>query len=312
VKLRLATRGSPLALWQAQASAKALAAAYSGLEVEIVAISSRGDQDQTSALQRFGRIGIFTVEVDAAVLDGRADASVHSLKDMTTSLQAGMALSAVLGRGPVEDVLVAKTGQRLMDLPAGARVATGSLRRRAMLLALRPDLQPIEIRGNVHTRLEKLRSGQCEALLMARAGLERLGLKQAISEVLDTERFLPAVGQGLVGLCSRSGDWEVSARLATVRDMEGWHEALAERALLRALRGGCNVPAGALARVVENRLLLRARVLSLDGREVIDGQIVGPRDEAEGLGMALAQDLLGRGAERLIQSARSQQVPESP
>lgn len=304
MKLRLATRGSPLALWQAQAAAAALRAAYGGLETELVEIHSRGDQDQTSALQRFGRIGIFTVEVDQAVLDGRAEVSVHSLKDMTTTLHEGMALSGVLGRGPIEDVLVAREAASLADLPSGARVATGSLRRRAMLLALRPDLVPVEIRGNVHTRLEKMRSGQCEALLMARAGLQRLGLQGMITEVLDTERFLPAVGQGLVGLCSRHGDWAASAKLAAVRDMEGWHEALAERALLRGLRGGCNVPAGAHARVVENQLLLRAKVLSLDGRESLEGRIVGPRDEAEGLGAALAQDLLAQGAQRLIDAAR--------
>jgi hydroxymethylbilane synthase len=305
VKLRLATRGSPLALWQAETAGRALAAAFAGIETELVEIKSSGDQDQTSALQRFGRIGIFTVEVDRAVLEGRAEAAVHSLKDMTTTLHEGVALSGVLGRGPVEDALVSRGGEKLAELPAGARVATGSQRRRAMLLALRPDLQVVEIRGNVHTRLEKLRAGQCEALLMARAGLARLGLAGAISEVLDTERFLPAVGQGLVGLCSRHGDWDTSAKLAAVRDLEGWHEALAERALLRGLRGGCNVPAGAHARVVEGQLLLRARVLSLDGREQVGGQIVGPRDEAEGLGQALAQDLLAQGAGRLIEAARA-------
>ncbi len=305
MKLRLATRGSPLALWQAETAGRALAAAFAGIQTELVEIKSSGDQDQTSALQRFGRIGIFTVEVDRAVLEVRAEAAVHSLKDMTTTLHEGVALSGVLGRGPVEDALISRGGERLAELPAGARVATGSQRRRAMLLALRPDLQVVEIRGNVHTRLEKLRAGQCEALLMARAGLARLGLAGAISEVLDTERFLPAVGQGLVGLCSRHGDWDTAAKLATVRDLEGWHEALAERALLRGLRGGCNVPAGAHARVVEGQLLLRARVLSLDGREQVGGQIVGPRDEAEGLGQALAQDLLAQGAGRLIEAARA-------
>ncbi|MEO0651672.1 MAG: hydroxymethylbilane synthase, partial [Planctomycetota bacterium] len=171
MKFPLATRASKLALWQAEATATALRAAWSDLSPELVEVTSSGDADQKSALSRFGRIGIFTVEVDRVLLEGRAHAAVHSLKDMTTTLHEGTMLSGVLGRGPVEDVLV---GAKLDDLPQSARVATGSLRRAAMLRAVRPDVEVVQIRGNVQTRLEKLARGDADALLMARAGLERL------------------------------------------------------------------------------------------------------------------------------------------
>ncbi len=301
---RLATRSSPLALWQADTAAKSLEAAFSDLAMERIEVDSKGDVDQTSALSRFGRIGIFTVEVDRAVLEGRADCSVHSLKDLTTELHEGTMLSGVLGRGPVEDVLVTRDGATLESLPEGAKVATGSLRRRAMLRAVRTDLDCAQMRGNVNTRLEKLDRGEVDALVMARAGLERLDLGERISEVLDIGRFLPAVGQGIVGLVCRGGDWESHERVQAVRDLEAWDEALAERALLRQLRGGCNVPVGAHARAVEGTIVLTARVLSLDGSQAIEGEIVGPRGDAESLGRALGVQLIEQGAGELIEAAR--------
>jgi hydroxymethylbilane synthase len=303
MKFPLATRSSALALWQAESVARALKAAWSDLDPELLRVTSSGDADQSSDLARFGRIGIFTVEVDRALLDGRAHAAVHSLKDMTTTLHEGVMLSGVLGRGPVEDVLV---GARLDELREGARVATGSLRRAAMLRAVRPDLQVVQIRGNVATRLEKLDRGDAEALLMARAGLERLGLGERIAEVLDTRRFLPAVGQGIVGITCRHGDWERHDRVQAIRDYEAWDEAIAERSWLRALRGGCNVPAGANARAVEGQLYIRGRVLSIDGSEAIEGELSGPRGDAESLGRALAEELLANGAGRLIEAARQE------
>jgi hydroxymethylbilane synthase len=303
MKFPLATRSSALALWQAESVARALKAAWSDLDPELLRVTSSGDADQSSDLARFGRIGIFTVEVDRALLDGRAHAAVHSLKDMTTTLHEGVMLSGVLGRGPVEDVLV---GARLDELREGARVATGSLRRAAMLRAVRPDLQVVQIRGNVATRLEKLDRGDAEALLMARAGLERLGLGERIAEVLDTRRFLPAVGQGIVGITCRHGDWERHDRVQAIRDYEAWDEAIAERSWLRTLRGGCNVPAGANARAVEGQLYIRGRVLSIDGSEAIEGELSGHRGDAESLGRALAEELLANGAGRLIEAARQE------
>lgn len=301
----LASRASALARWQAETAAQSLRACWKDLEPDFLWVTSKGDADQQSELARFGRIGIFTVEVDRAVIDGRAQVAVHSLKDMTTTLHEGVMLSAVLGRAPVEDALITRDGAKLDELPAGARIATGSLRRKAMLLAQRPDLEVCEIRGNVDTRLAKLEAGEADGILLARAGLERLGLSKHITEVLDTQRFLPAVGQGIVGLTCRHGDWDSHEKVQAIRDYEAWDEALAERALLRTLRGGCNVPAGAHAEAVEGQLRLRARVLSLDGCEVVEGELVGPRKDAEALGRTLGAELLGQGAQALIDAARA-------
>ena len=305
MKFPLATRASQLALWQAETTAAALKAAWSGVEPELVKVTSKGDADQKSDLARFGRIGIFTVEVDRVLLEGGAHAAVHSLKDMTTTLHEGTMLSGVLGRGPVEDVIVSRGGERLADLPAGARVATGSLRRAAMVRAVRPDVEIVQIRGNVDTRLAKLAAGEADALVMARAGLERLGLAEHITEVLDTDHFLPAVGQGIVGITCRHADWERHEKVQAIRDLEAWDEALAERALLRTLRGGCNVPVGGHARAVEGVLSLKARVLSVDGTEVVEAEASAPRSAAEALGERLGRELLDAGAARLIEAARA-------
>jgi len=301
----IATRGSKLALWQATRTRELLLAARPEQPVELLTVESSGDADQKSELARFGRTGIFTAEVDNAVLSGRARCGVHSLKDMTTSLPEGLLLAGTLARGPIEDVLVSREGQRLAELPTGARVATGSVRRIAMLKRKRPDLELVGIRGNVDTRLAKLARGEADALLMARAGLVRLGLEGHITEVLSLEDFLPAVGQGIVGLTCRSDDTEAQKRLAGITDEQTLCEALAERACLADLHGGCNAPVGAQARCVENALALRACVLSLDGRECLEESCVGTADDAERIGHELARRLVARGAKRLIESARS-------
>jgi len=305
MSLRLATRKSALALWQANRTRTLLEAAYPGLEVELVRIESSGDLDQTEALARFGRIGIFTVEVDRAVLDGRADVAVHSLKDLTTTLLEGTRLAGVLPRGPVEDAWISPAGTSLVDLPGGSKVATGSMRRRAMLLAQRPDLEVVDVRGNVDTRLRKLAGGVADAMILAHAGLVRLELDEHVTEVLDVERFLPAAGQGLVGLTCREDDDDTRRHLHAISDLEALHAGEAERGLLGGLRGGCNVPVGAHARVVEGTLNLRARVLSPDGERAIEGEITGSRDNAGQLGRMLAEDLTERGADRLIDEARA-------
>lgn len=306
MQLRLATRSSPLAVWQAETAERALRAVWNDLACVFELVTSSGDVDLTSPLTRFGRVGIFTVEVDRVVIEGRADVAVHSCKDMTTDLDGGTMLSATLARGPVEDVLVTAggraSGPRFDELPRGARVGTSSARRRAMLAAARPDLVPVEIRGNVRTRLDKLARGEADALVMAHAGLARLGLLEHVSDVLDTERFLPSAGQGIVALVVKSGNWAVHERVAAARDMEAWHEALAERAVLRELRGGCSAPVGVRARVVENSLFLKARVSSIDGARSLAGELSGSRDDAESLGTALGRELVGRGARELMTS----------
>ena len=303
-KIVLATRGSALALWQARTARDLLVAAVPAREVEILVVESSGDRSQHLDLADLGGIGVFTAEVDAAVVEGRADAAVHSLKDMTTTLPEGIALASVLARGPAEDVLVSREGGKLVDLPRGARVATGSVRRIAMLKRMRPDLEVVAIRGNVDTRLARLEGGAADALVMAHAGLARLGLARSISEVFDVGRFVPAVGQGIVGLTCRRGDAETARALEAIGDPEAWAEALAERSLLHALHGGCNAPIGGHARSVDDHLVIHACVLSLDGKESIEASLAGPADEAAGIGHELAERLAARGARALVEAAR--------
>ncbi|QDV09960.1 Porphobilinogen deaminase [Planctomycetes bacterium Poly30] len=301
---RLATRGSALALWQARRTQELLREA--GHDAELVIIESSGDRDRQTDLARFGSIGIFTVEVDRAVTDGRADIGVHSLKDMTTTLHEGVQLAGCLERGMIEDALVARDGLRLHTLPRGATVGSGSQRRGAMLRAARPDLNVVQIRGNVPTRLGKVTGGELDATVLARAGLVRLGLDGHITEVLDAKRFLPAVGQGIVGLTCRVDDDERADALARhVRDADAWAAAMAERSFLRRMKGGCNAPAGGHATVRDGELVLSGRVLSLDGAESVEGRVEGPIDDAEALGIRLADDIDRRGGGRLIELARA-------
>jgi hydroxymethylbilane synthase len=276
-----------------------------GATVEILTVKSGGDADQTTDLARFGRTGIFTAEVDDALLSGRARIGVHSLKDVPTTLPDGLILGGVLPRGPAEDAIVSRTGQPLEALPLGARVATGSVRRSAMLRRLRSDLEFVAIRGNVDTRLVKLVRGEADALVLACAGLERLGLAARITQVLTQEQSVPAPGQGIVALVCRGDDGEVRQVLERARDRAAMAEALAERALLHALHGGCNAPIGAHARAGATSMTLHARVVSLDGRECLDDRIEGPLEDAAALGSALAERLAARGAKRIVEAARA-------
>ncbi len=305
MKIVLATRGSPLALWQAKEVERLLRSARADADVRLSVVASTGDRDDRTDLASFGRTGLFTAEIDRAVLQGEADAGVHSLKDMTTTLETGLALGGTLARGAAEDALVSRDGATLASLRQGARVATGSARRVAMLRRARPDLEVVAIRGNVDTRLAKLQRGEIDAIVLARAGLERLGLGGRITQVLGPPEFLPAVGQGIVGLTCRASDADAGRALAGITDRESWAEALAERALLRGLRGGCNAPVGARARAAENAIAIRATVLSSDGRRSVDGARSGPIEEAEAIGRALAEDLVARGAAALIEAARA-------
>jgi len=305
VRIVLATRGSPLALWQTEEARRLLAVAHPAAEIELSIVRSTGDDDARLDLASIGRTGVFTAEIDRAVREGAADVGVHSLKDMTTSLDDGLVLGGTLARAPAEDALVSRRGERLAELPPGARVATGSVRRIAMLKRARPDLEPVAMRGNVDTRLEKLAQGEADALLIACAGLVRLGLEQRITEVLAAPAFLPAVGQGIVGLTCRADDPRTGGTLASISDREAWAEALAERALLRGLHGGCNAPVGARARAVENGITIRACVLSVDGTRHLEGERSGPIGDAESIGARLAEELAARGAKQLIEAARA-------
>ena len=297
--LRIATRGSALALWQANYVAEQLRAVVPGRPVELVTIQTQGDREQTRPLAQIGGEGLFTKAIQDAVRERAADVAVHSLKDLPTSPVPELVLAAVPPRGPTGDAFLSRKFGKFDDLPAGARLATGSTRRRAMVLNRRPDLKLVEIRGNVDTRLRKLADLDLDGLILAQAGLVRLNLGHAITEVLDATWMLPAVGQGALGLECRVDDAETRRVLAMLDDLPSRQGVTAERSLLLALGGGCQVPIGAFATVNEDGLQLRGTVLSADGKQRIDGAITGLAHRAEDLGKELARILLNKGAKNL-------------
>jgi hydroxymethylbilane synthase len=296
--LRFGTRGSRLAVAQSNQVADALR--VRGLEIELVTIRTSGDRLADVALADFGGKALFVKEIEEALLDGRVDAGVHSLKDMPAVLPEGLCLAAFPPREDPRDVLLTRAGGGLDDLPRGARVATSSLRRRALLLARRPDLSVEPIRGNVDTRLRKLDEGLYDAMVMARAGLDRLGLKPEHSHVLSAQELLPAVGQGILGVEVRAADQPVLEALSTLDDAAARAEALAERAFLRRLGAGCHTPVAGLARLTGATVEMDGLVSSLDGRTVIRGRAGGPANRAEAVGESLAEDLLSRGARVIL------------
>ncbi len=296
--LRFGTRGSRLAVAQSNQVADVLRAR--GLDVELVTIRTSGDRLADVALADFGGKALFVKEIEEGLLDGRVDAGVHSLKDMPALLPEGLCLVAFPPREDPRDVLLTRAGGGLDDLPRGARVATSSLRRRALLLARRPDLSVEPIRGNVDTRLRKLEEGLCDAMVMARAGLDRLGLKPEHAQLLSVEEFLPAVGQGMLGVEIRAGDQHLLEVFRALDDASARAEALAERAFLRRLGAGCHTPVAGLARYADATVEMDGLVSSHDGRTVIRGKTRGATDRAEAVGESLADELLARGARRLL------------
>ena len=295
--LRLGTRGSPLALWQANHVATLLRPL---VPAELVLIETTGDQIRDRPLSQIGGDGLFTKEIQRAVLEERCDIAVHSLKDLPTLAVEGLLLAAVPPRGPTGDALVSLRHRSFSTLPQAAIVASSSLRRRAQLKFRRPDLRLVDVRGNVETRLRKLADNEWDAIVLAQAGLERLGLAASITEILDPQWMLPAVGQGALGLECRSDDGCARALLEQLDDPATSAAVHAERALLRALGGGCLVPIGAATSIDGDSLTLRGVVLPPDGSRRIAGAITGPLADAEGLGQRLAHDLLAQGAAELL------------
>lgn len=297
--LRIGTRGSPLALWQANYVADRLRS-LGPRAVELVKIQTSGDEVRDVPLAQIGGEGVFTKEIQRALLDGAVDVAVHSLKDLPTVRVEGLTLAAVPPRGASGDVFVSRRHRSFDTMPPGATLATSSLRRRAQARHRRLDLNIVDIRGNVETRLRKLTEQNLDGLILARAGLERLQLAGEITEVLDPVWILPAVGQGALGLECRVGD-EASLTLVTqLNDLATRQPVLAERALLRALGGGCQVPIGAIGQVQGERLHLRAVVLSPDGQRRIEASLAGSAQDPERVGEQLAADLMDRGARDLL------------
>lgn len=309
--LRIGTRASKLARWQSDWVAGELTKL--GAKVEIVEITTRGDVEQLGPVVGIGIQGVFTKEIQAALLDGEVDLAVHSLKDLPTEQAAGLTLAATPPREQVADALVTRQGANLAELQAGARVGTGSLRRRAQLLHLRPDLHVAGIRGNVDTRLRKLDEGEFDAILLAAAGLSRLGLAARISDYLEPPRMLPAPGQGALALECRRDDQPTYAIVRQLHDTATGLGVIAERTLLAALHGGCSAPIAAWGRCDENLLRVDGLVASLDGHQILRSSIIwdlpateGPAAirAAEQAGLAAANELRSLGAEPILLAAR--------
>lgn len=313
--LRIATRTSRLALWQAEYVASRLRENDPECEVELVHISTEGDRDQSEPLHRLGGLGVFTREVQRAVLDGRADLAVHSLKDLPTESVSGLTLAAVPVRASMFDVLVipesssktevdVSSDDPLAALQTGCHVATGSLRRRAQLRHHRPDLEMCDVRGNIETRLRKLDEGQFDAIVLAEAALNRLDLDHRIFSRLAPPILYPAVSQGALGIECRDNDEQTLQCLAVISDPKTFAAVTAERRLLAALRAGCHAPVGVLSHVDEEKYSLEAVVLSPDGKERISAAATGPIAEAAKLGETVARDLELQGATRLVSTAQ--------
>jgi hydroxymethylbilane synthase len=312
--VRIGTRASALALWQAREVAARIAAQPAAPAVELVHIRTSGDQQVDVPLWQVGGRAFFTREIDRALLAAEVDVAVHSLKDLPTQLDEGLVLAALLPRADPRDALVSRSGAVLAQLPAGARIGTSSLRRRAFLARLRPDAVPLELRGNVPTRIERLQRGEYDAIVLAAAGLARLDLAQHVSEFLSPDNFPPAVSQGVIGVCARSGDIETQRLLVALDDREARLAATAERALLRRLEGGCQVPLGALATVQDGDLSLMACICALDGARQLSARGRAPAGDAaaEALGVRIAEELLARGAADLMEKEREARAVEPP
>ena len=302
VRIRIGTRGSHLARWQSTWVADQLRRAHPGLTVELVEIRTRGDRDRNSPLSLIGGSGLFTKEIQRALVDRTVEVAVHSLKDLPTEPVPGLILGAVPEREDVADALIAPAGRTLDGLRAGATIGTGSLRRRAQLLHLRPDLVVVDIRGNVETRLNKALGGELDGVVLAEAGLRRLGLGHHVTERLAPPRFLPAVGQGALGIECRADDAQTRELLRALDHPPTHRAVVAERRVLADLEGGCMIPLAAYATESAAGLSLTATVLDAAGRERVDASAQTPPGQSDpsSLGHEVARRLLALGADRLL------------
>jgi hydroxymethylbilane synthase len=313
MKLRIGSRGSALALWQAEHVRSRLSALDPTLDISVEIIHTTGDKITDVALSKIGDKGLFTKELDRAIVDNQVDLAVHSLKDIPTAVAEGLELSAVLERIDPRDALVVAPGRpsSLAKLAPGARVGTSSLRRRAQLLALRPDLIVTDLRGNLDTRLGKVADAQYDAVILAHAGILRLGFTDRVTQLLDPPEWLPAVGQGALGVTTRVEDTHTRAIVQLLEHPPTRAAVTAERALLAALEGGCQIPIGALGTGSDasDQLTLHALVASVDGLQVVRGQRSGPAQRSRQIGESLARDLIERGARTILDELRGAAAP---
>lgn len=300
-KIIIGSRGSELALWQANHIKKLVEKSHRSVKVEIKIIKTKGDKILDVALSKIGDKSLFTKELEMELLEGRIDLAVHSLKDLQTKLPDGLKLAAVSKRHAVEDVLIArKKSTTIHNLKENAVVATGSLRRKCQLLHLRPDITVVDLRGNVPSRIQKFLESDWDAIILARAGVERLNLKKYISSYISTDEILPAVGQGALGIEIHKYNKFAEEVVSSIHHEDTYLAVLAERSLLKTLEGGCQVPIGAFAEVKSNGLYLDAMVGSLDGSITFRKKIRGAKIDSEILGKSLAKDLMKAGADKIL------------
>ncbi|SET19323.1 hydroxymethylbilane synthase [Thalassotalea agarivorans] len=299
-RIRIATRKSALAMWQAEYVKAQLEHFHSDIVVELLPMTTKGDIILDTPLAKVGGKGLFVKELEVAMLEGRADIAVHSMKDVPVDFPPGLGLEVICPREDPRDAFVSNDYNTLADLPQGAVVGTSSLRRQCQLRAMRPDLVIKDLRGNVNTRLAKLDNGEYDAIILASAGLIRLEMPERISEYIAPETMLPANGQGAVGIECRVDDETTKALLAPLECQQTRVRVLAERAMNRALEGGCQVPIGSYATLENERLWLRGLVGSIDGDSMLTADVSGDVSEAEQLGLALANELLDAGADKIL------------
>ena len=300
--LRIATRKSPLALWQAEYVRGLLQAAHPGLQVELLTMSTQGDRVLDSPLAKIGGKGLFVKELEQAILEGRADIAVHSMKDVPAELPEGLGIGAILEREDPRDAFVSNQFTSIGALPQGARVGTSSLRRQCQLRAARPDLQILDLRGNVGTRLSKLDSGDYDAIVLACAGLKRLGMGERITHAIAADEMLPATAQGVIGIECRLIDDGVVRLISPLAHFETSLRTRAERSMNAALAGGCQAPVAGYSELQGGLIGLRGLVGWPDGSEIIRAAISGPPEDAETLGRQLAEELLARGGRPILEA----------
>ncbi len=308
--LRIATRQSPLALWQAHYVKDRLMACHPGLQVELVPMVTRGDVILDTPLAKVGGKGLFVKELELALLEDRADIAVHSMKDVPVEFPPGLGLTTICERDDPRDAFVSNHFDSIDALPAGCVVGTSSLRRQCQLAADRPDLVIRSLRGNVGTRLGKLDNGDYDAIILAVAGLKRLGLEDRIREALSPEQSLPAVGQGAVGIECRLDDAHTRTLLAPLNHADTAVRVCAERAMNTRLEGGCQVPIGSYAELSHGEIWLRALVGAPDGSQMVRGERRGPAEDAKELGISLAEELLNNGAREILAEVYNGEAPE--
>ncbi len=298
--IRIATRKSPLALWQAEEVARQLKLHHADLEVELVTMTTQGDIILDTPLAKIGGKGLFVKELETGMLEGRADIAVHSMKDVPMQLPNGLHLSVIMQREDPTDAFVSNTVASLDELPQYAKVGTCSLRRQTQLVEKRPDIEILNLRGNVNSRLAKLDNGDYDAIILASAGLIRLGFEDRIKHGISVEQSLPAAGQGAVGIECRSDDKEVNALLAPLHDQDTATRIYAERALNTRLNGGCQAPIGGFATLQDNSIHLSGLIGFPDGSKIYRSEKTGPQNEPESLGIAVAEDLLAQGGDEIL------------